>query len=282
MTFVAAIWFSDVDQKLLTIPEEFEPTKEGRSWLINPFRAPIWVWFVSIVPALLATVLLYVDQNITARLVNSPDNKLQKGEAYHYDLGLLGVLVGVCSLFGLPWLVAATVRSLNHLRSLATTEERVDPSGQTHDRIIHVRENRITGVVIHLLIGLSILAIPLLKMIPIAVLYGLFLYMGVVSISGNQFFDRLKLFLTDPSLYPTTHYIRRVPLPTIHKFTLLQLACLLVLAVVELTPLGIIFPLLLALLVPIRIFAGRFFAPEHLAALDAEEEPDEEETSWAG
>jgi len=40
-----------------------------------------------------------------------------------------------------------------------------------------------------------LLLLPWLKSIPMAVLYGLFLYMGVVSISGNQFFERLKLFV---------------------------------------------------------------------------------------
>ncbi len=100
----------------------------------------------------------------------------------------MGVLIGVCSLFGLPWLVAATVRSLNHLRSLATVEEVVAKNGDTHERIIHVRETRVTGLAIHLLIGLSILLLPLLKMVPMAVLYGLFLFMGVVSMAGNQFF----------------------------------------------------------------------------------------------
>ena len=50
-----------------------------------------------------------------------------------------------------------------------------------------------TGLAIHLLIGLSILLLPLLKMVPMAVLYGLFLFMGVVSMAGNQFFERLDL-----------------------------------------------------------------------------------------
>jgi hypothetical protein len=44
---------------------------------------------------------------------------------------------------------------------------------------------------------------------------------------------------------------------------------------------GILFPLFIALLVPVRIFANRCFEPQHLAALDAEEEPEEEETHWA-
>ena len=280
MTLVAVTLFHDVQATTLPAPDTIQPTME-RSWLINPFVAPGWVWIAALGPALLASVLVYLDQNITARLVNSRDHKLQKGEAYHYDLAVMGVLIAVCSLFGLPWLVAATVRSLNHLHSLATIESVVTRDGDSKDRVLHVRETRVTGFAIHLLVGLSVFALPLLKMIPMSVLYGLFLFMGIVSMAGNQFFERLRLWLMDPSLYPTTHYIRRVPIWKIHKFTLLQLACLLILGIVEVTPLGILFPLFLVLLVPVRIIAERFFTPEELAALDSEEEPEEEEMQWA-
>lgn len=280
MTLASVIWFYDVETETLPANDAVQPTIE-RSWLINLFDAPRWVRLASIGPAILAAVLVYLDQNITARLINSRDNKLQKGEAYHHDLAVMGMLIVVCSLFGLPWLVAATVRSLNHLRSLATVEEVLDRDGETHERTLHVRETRVTGLAIHLLIGLSVLALPLLKVIPMSVLFGLFLFMGIVSMAGNQFFERLRLWLMDSSLYPATHYIRRVPVWTIHKFTLLQLVCLLVLGVVELSPLGILFPLFVVLLVPVRFLAGRLFKPEHLEALDSEEEPEEEETHWA-
>ena len=36
-------------------------------------------------------------------------------------------------------------------------------------------------------------------------------------------------------------------------------------------PLGILFPLLIALLVPFRMLLDRYFDPAHLAILDAEE-----------
>lgn len=279
MTIVAVTWFNDVELTRLPVPDSIRPTTE-RSWFVNPLNAPRWIWIASLGPALLVAVLVYVDQNITARLVNSRDHKLQKGEAYHYDLMIVGLLIGACSLFGFPWLVAATVRSLNHVRSLATLEEVVSKGGDVSERVIHVRETRVTGTAIHLLLGLSVFALPLLGMIPMSVLYGLFFFMGIVSLSGNQFVGRLSLWLTDPDLYPATHYIRRVPMGTIHMFTLIQLACLAVLGIVEVTPAGMLFPLFLLLLVPVRFWAGRYFDPEHLAALDAEEEPDEEETHW--
>ena len=40
-------------------------------------------------------------------------------------------------------------------------------------------------------------------------------------------------------------------------------------------------PLFIALLVPVRFVLQRFFASEHLAVLDADEDPEEEEETWA-
>jgi mannitol/fructose-specific phosphotransferase system IIA component (Ntr-type) len=273
------LWLHDVVSTKLPIPDRLETTS-GRPWLVDPMEAPRWVWYASAGPALLVTVLIFLDQNITARLVQSRDNNLKKGTTYHLDLAIVGGLVGLCSLFGLPWLVAATVRSLNHLRSLATVEQTTNAAGDKRDRIVYVRENRLTGLSIHLLVGLSLLLLPLLKVIPMAVLYGLFLYMGVVSMKGNQFFERLALWPMDPECYPATHYLRRVPLRTIHLFTLLQLLGLTALWVVKVSPLAILFPLFIALGVPIRMLVGRVFAVEHVAALDAEETIEVEEAQW--
>ena len=272
-----AMYLHEVDLDILPAPDRFGTTN-GRDWFVSPIGAPMWVWFASIVPAMLATVLVFLDQNITARLVNSREHHLQKGPAYHLDLVVVGVLIAGCSLFALPWLVAATVRSLNHLRSLASIEEVVTFAGDRRDRIIHVRENRVSAVAIHLLVGLSLLLLPLLKQIPLAVLYGLFLYMGIVSMRGNQLFERLSLWPMDQNLYPSTHYIRQVPLTTIHKFTLLQMICLIVLWVVKTSSLGILFPLFIGLLVPIRLAADKFFLAKHLIALDGEQAAFEEAT----
>ena len=218
--------------------------------MIDPFVVPVWVCSAAIGPAILAAVLVFLGQKITARLVNSPDHRLHKGEAYHLDLLVVGGLIGACSLFGLPWLVAATVRSLNHASSLAMMEEALKSDGERHDRILHVRENRITGLVIHLLINVSRCLLSLLKLIPMT---GLFLFMGVVSIKGNQLFERVSLWAMDSQLYPTTHYIRKVPIQVIHRFTALQLVSLVTLWVVKVSLTAILFPLFIALLIPTAV-----------------------------
>ncbi|MCA9261311.1 MAG: hypothetical protein KDA61_18980, partial [Planctomycetales bacterium] len=124
--------------------------------------------------------------------------------------------------------------------------------GATRERIIHVRENRLTALAVHVLIGVSLLILPWLKAIPLAALYGLFLYMGVITLGGNQFVERLSLWIKDPALYPATHYIRRVPIRTVHVFTLIQLGCLAALWFVKSSRAGILFPLLIAALAPLR------------------------------
>ena len=65
-------------------------------------------------------------------------------------------------------------------------------------------------------------------------------------------------------------------------YTAIQFACLVVLWVVKVSVVGILFPLFIALLVPVRLGLERIFKPEHLALLDAEEEPQEVEDRQAG
>lgn len=270
-----AVFLHEEGLPALAMPDTIATTS-GRPWLVDLWSVPTWVIVGSALPALLCTVLVFLDQNITARLVNQHAHRLQKGAAYHHDLLIVGVLLGVFSVFGLPWLVAATVRSLNHIRALAHIEERVLGDGSHVTRITGVQENRVTGLGIHILIGLSVLLLPWLKHrgveIPMAVLFGLFLYMGVTSLGGNQFFERIKLWLMDPDLYPRTHYAQKVPMGTIHKFTAIQLGGLALLWIVKASTLALLFPLFIALLVPLRLMLNKYFAREHLTALDNEEE----------
>ena len=282
MSLIAVFAKDTVPQDFLSAPQEFGTTS-GRAWIVDLWATPNWVKATAIIPALLVSVLIFLNQNIPARLVNSADHHLHKGVAYHLDLALIGIMMAVCSVFGLPWQCAATVRSLNHVRSLATTEETTDSNGHSHERIIHVRENRLTGVVIHVTIGLMLfLLLDKLQYIPKSTLYGLFLFMGVVSISGNQFFARLSLWIRDPALYPTTHYLRQVPRSVIHLFTAFQALCLVVLWIVKTSALGILFPLFIAILVPMRMLAGKFIEEDHLQALDAQEAPEDESTHHTG
>ncbi|MCK5941294.1 MAG: HCO3- transporter [Planctomycetes bacterium] len=259
------------------VPEQFATTS-GRSWWVDPFALPTWAIFASLAPAIMATILLFLDQNITTRLVNAGSNRLTKGSGFHLDLFVVGGITVASSCFGLPWIVAATVHSLNHVKSLATVRTVPVGGGESREVIASVRENRVSALAIHLLIGLSVLLLSWIQMIPMAVLFGLFLYMGFTTLGGNQFFERVMLWVTDPHLYPTAHYTNTVKHRRIHLFTLVQAAALAALWVLKASAIGILFPVLIALLVPLRLLLGRWFTRDELAALDSEEgadEPDE-------
>ena len=267
-----ALSMPEVPVERAAIPEDFGTTT-GRPWVVDIFAMPLWVILGSIGPAMLVTVLLFLDQNITTRLVNSPLHALRKGPGYHLDLLIVGIMTTVFSVFGLPWIVAATVHSLNHVKSLATTST-ADPETGEAERIISVRENRVSGLAIHALIASSILLLPLIKAIPMEVLFGLFLFMGFSTLNGTDLFNRVRLWITDSKLYPQSHYVNKVPLRVIHLFTFIQVASLGLLWVLKSSPAGILFPLLIALLVPLRYWLANWFSSEHIELLDSEEEKD--------
>ncbi|KFM02637.1 Sodium bicarbonate transporter-like 11, partial [Aptenodytes forsteri] len=203
----------------------------------------------------LLSMLFFIEQNIVASLTNAPENRLVKGTAYHWDLLLVALINTGLSVFGLPWIHAAFPHSPMHVRALAYVEERVE-NGHIYETIVSVKETRLTSLVANFLVGLSLLLLPFpLQWIPKPVLYGLFLYIALTSIDGNQLFERVALLLKEQTAYPPTHYIRRVPQRKIHYFTGLQVLQLLILCGFGMSPLPymkMIFPLIMIGMIPIR------------------------------
>ena len=78
-----------------------------------------------------------------------------------------------------------------------TTEIKMVIMPSLYFRIVRVRETRVTCIFSHILIGLSLLITSVLANIPTSVLYGLFLYVAVTSLFGNQMFERIQLFFTE-------------------------------------------------------------------------------------
>jgi len=62
---------------LLQVPSEFKPTLPTRSWVVSPFLNPMYTCVLAVLPALLATILIFMDQQITAVIVNRKENKLK-------------------------------------------------------------------------------------------------------------------------------------------------------------------------------------------------------------
>ncbi|XP_072289637.1 solute carrier family 4 member 4a isoform X12 [Eucyclogobius newberryi] len=256
-----------VETPKLIVPSEFKPTNPTRGWFVPMFGGnPWWVYLASALPALLVTILIFMDQQITAVIVNRKEHKLKKGAGYHLDLFLVAVLMVLCSFMGLPWYVAATVISIAHIDSLKMETETSAPGEQP--KFLGVREQRVTGVFVFILTGLSVFMSPILKFIPMPVLYGVFLYMGVASLNGVQFMDRLKLLLMPAKHQPDLIYLRHVPLRKVHLFTFIQVLCLALLWILKSTVAAIVFPVMILALVAVRKGMDYMFSQHDLSFLD--------------
>uniref|UniRef100_A0A087YMA1 Anion exchange protein n=1 Tax=Poecilia formosa TaxID=48698 RepID=A0A087YMA1_POEFO len=267
MVMVLLDYLVGIPSPKLEVPERFEPTTSDRSWLVSPLgNNPWWTLLAAVIPALLCTILIFMDQQITAIIINRKENKLKKGCGYHLDLLVVAVMLGVCSVLGLPWFVAATVLSISHVNSLKVESGCAAPGEQP--KFLGIREQRVTGFMIFILMGCSVFMTSALKLIPMPVLYGVFLYMGVSSLKGIQLFDRIKLFGMPAKHQPDLIYLRYVPLWKVHVFTAVQLSCLIILWAIKATEAAVIFPMMVLALVFIRKLLDFCFTKRELSWLD--------------
>ncbi|XP_076735516.1 sodium bicarbonate cotransporter 3 isoform X9 [Maylandia zebra] len=267
MIMVLVDYLMGIPSPKLNVPDRFEPTSKNRGWLMDPLgENPWWTLLVAVLPAMLCTILIFMDQQITAVIINRKEHKLKKGCGYHLDLLLVAIMLGVCSIMGLPWFVAATVLSISHVNSLKVESGCSAPGEQP--KFLGIREQRVTGFMIFVLMGCSVFMTSVLKFIPMPVLYGVFLYMGVSSLKGIQFFDRIKLFGMPAKHQPDLIYLRYVPLWKVHIFTLIQLSCLVLLWVIKVSAAAVVFPMMVLALVFIRKLLDFFFTKRELSWLD--------------
>uniref|UniRef100_A0A8C5B6U9 Anion exchange protein n=1 Tax=Gadus morhua TaxID=8049 RepID=A0A8C5B6U9_GADMO len=265
----------DTYTQKLSVPSGFSVTSpDKRGWFINPLGVvkpfPIWMMFACALPALLVFILIFMETQITTLIVSKKERMLVKGSGFHLDLFLIVVLGGFSALFGLPWMAAATVRSVTHANALTVMSKAVAPGDKP--RIQEVKEQRVTGLLVAILVGLSIVIGELLRQIPLAVLFGIFLYMGVMSLNGIQLTERMMLLLMPPKYHPDHTYVRKVRTLRMHLFTCIQLVCLAALWVVMSTEASLAFPFVLILTVPVKMFLlPRIFTSREMICLDADD-----------
>nr|XP_026654362.1 band 3 anion transport protein [Zonotrichia albicollis] len=272
---LADFFINDTYTQKLSVPKGLQVTNAtARGWFIDPMGIntsfPIWMMFASVIPALLVFILIFLETQITTLIVSKPERKLVKGTGFHLDLLLIVAMGGLAALFGMPWLSATTVRTITHANALTIMSKTSAPGGKP--QILEVKEQRISGLLVAVLIGVSILMEPILKYIPLAVLFGIFLYMGVTSLFGIQLFDRILLLLKPPKYHPDEPYVTRVKTWRMHLFTFTQIVFLVVLWVVKSTPASLALPFVLILTVPLRRFLlPKIFRDIELKCLDADD-----------
>ncbi|XP_041491866.1 band 3 anion transport protein [Microtus oregoni] len=268
-------FIKDTYTQKLSVPDGLKVSNaSARGWVIHPLglygKFPLWMMFASALPALLVFILIFLESQITTLIVSKPERKMIKGSGFHLDLLLVVGMGGVAALFGMPWLSATTVRSVTHANALTVMGKASGPGAAA--QVQEVKEQRISGLLVSVLVGLSILMEPILSRIPLAVLFGIFLYMGVTSLSGIQLFDRILLLFKPPKYHPDVPFVKRVKTWRMHLFTVIQIICLAALWVVKSTPASLALPFVLILTVPLRRFLlPLIFSGLELQCLDGDD-----------
>ncbi|CAG0879882.1 unnamed protein product [Darwinula stevensoni] len=263
----------DTYTEKLSVPEGLSPSNpDVRGWVISPmgtglFSIPIWLIFAASLPAILIFILIFMETEICELIINK---KCQKGSGYHMDILILCILNVGCAIIGAPWQPAATVRAVSHVSALTIYSQNQAPGEKP--KVVEIKEQRVTSLVVAILVGVSVAMAPILRRVPLAVLFGVFLYMGISSTNGIQLFERLRLLFMPVKHHPSVNYVRRVRTWRMHMYTAIQILCLAVLWTVKSTQAALAFPFVLLLMIPIRKLLTKFFTPRELQALDSKGE----------
>ncbi|XP_010519936.1 PREDICTED: probable boron transporter 6 [Tarenaya hassleriana] len=169
-----------------------------------------------------------------------------------------------------------------------TTKGKFDPDVHIDAHLpVRVNEQRVSNLLQSVLVGLTLFAVPVIKMIPSSILWGYFGYMAIDSLPGNQFWERLLLLFIPPrrlfKVLQGVHasFVELVPYRVIVAFTLFiihsvfggqPLYFLVCYGMTWIPMAGIFFPVLFFLLITIRQHVlPKVFEPEYLQVLDASE-----------
>ena len=77
------------------------------------------------------------------------------------DLLIVASCIGINSLLGIPWFVAATVLSMNHVLNLKVESATAAPGEKP--KFLGIIEQRVTGLLVFILIGSSVFMTKILR-----------------------------------------------------------------------------------------------------------------------
>jgi hypothetical protein len=251
-------------------PWDWQPTVD-RPWVTNPFSgidaAGI---FGAIIPGFMFFLLFIIDHNVSSILTQSPKFNLKKPPAYHWDFFVLGITFFPCAILGLPPGNGLIPQAPLHARALCQREYREDEHGVKHEVVVHCEEQRWSGLAQATLMFVALAAFSVISWIPRGCLFGLFLYLGMGALHGNEIWERFMLSFMLAKKRPQIPVVREVPWKTVQIWTFIQGALALgVFSIGQFTSVGYLYPALLTALVPFRTYVlTRFFDDEHLKVLD--------------
>ena len=269
MTVISLVGRADdigEDLTRLDVPRTFGTTN-GRTWFLNLFDLEVWAIFLALVPGAIILVLFVFDHNVSSIMAQSKEFNLRKGSAYHLDFFVLGACIVLTGILGIPPCNGLIPQAPLHTKSLC-----VYGKVGNKDRVDRVEEQRYTNLLQAVMTGVVCVRplIGILGKIPNAALDGLFLFMALSSLPGNQLWERFCLLVSQPSLRASDRdWYAELPFSTVAKFTRLQFSVAFLIYFVTLTPVAMTFPLFIAALVYIRTkILPKYFDATALALLD--------------
>lgn len=88
------------------------------------FVPPLYI-FVAIIPAIMVAGLYFFDHSVASQMAQQKEFNLKRPSAYHYDILVLGFMVLVCGLLGIPPSNGVLPQSPMHTKSLAVLKRQV-------------------------------------------------------------------------------------------------------------------------------------------------------------
>ncbi|MED6217027.1 putative boron transporter 2 [Stylosanthes scabra] len=88
-------------------------------------NVPVMYIIGAFIPATMIAVLYYFDHSVASQLAQQKEFNLRKPPSFHYDLLLLGFMVILCGLIGIPPSNGVIPQSPMHTKSLATLKHQL-------------------------------------------------------------------------------------------------------------------------------------------------------------
>jgi boron transporter len=248
----------------LRVPSSFA-TSSGRPWLVDLLDIPVYGVFAAMLPGMIIAILFFFDHNISSLFAQTPKYRLVRGSSFHWDICLMGIVLFFTAILGIPPSNGLIPQAPLMTRALSSPNK-------SNPQQLDVLEQRWSNLIQSgmILMAASPPISSVIGLIPNAVLYGFFVFMGVVSFDDNSFAYRLYLCIMDPnSRRLESSALASLDLSVVFKFTAIQaLVCAMMFAV-TFTPADVAFPVFLPLCVLIRAnYLSHIFTDAQLVVLD--------------
>ncbi|XP_015959423.1 boron transporter 1-like [Arachis duranensis] len=110
----------------LSSPNPWSPgAYENWTVIKDMLDVPIMYIIGAFIPATMIAVLYYFDHSVASQLAQQKEFNLRKPPSFHYDLLLLGFMVILCGLIGIPPSNGVIPQSPMHTKSLATLKHQI-------------------------------------------------------------------------------------------------------------------------------------------------------------